>query len=288
VKIIDLTTVSMNWNNPFQTRNTNQIRRISIHHSATKIGSQVIFENHWRNLGWRNGGYHEIVLLNSDVEICYDPTIVVNGVGDHNIDTYHICVVGNFRTNGVQPTKEQLNSLIQRIRFNMSRFKIPVDSVLGHNEFSNTVRFNHRSNTCPGQDMNVLRELLQLPLVAQPPVQCGIHVVRAGDNLFQIARKNNTTVALLQQLNNLQNVNLIRIGQTLNLPDVSSNPNQTQITVGTHVRVNQTARNWVTGEIIPNWVRGQTYEVMQIRQNNNELLLRNILSWIHIFDVTPI
>jgi len=35
MRIIDSTRVSMGWNNPFQTRRLDQIKKIGIHHSAT-------------------------------------------------------------------------------------------------------------------------------------------------------------------------------------------------------------------------------------------------------------
>ena len=289
MNLIDLTTQSMGWNNPFQTRATNQIRRIGIHHSATNVGSQRIFENHWRSLGWRNGGYHEIILLNGDVEICYVPTVVTNGVGDHNADSYHIAVVGNFRPNGTQPSPQQMKSLLERIRFNMNRFTIPVERVLGHNEFANTPRFNHSSNTCPGQNMNHLREQLRMPSAATPPPvesepNANTHTVRSGDTLFAIARNNGTTVAEIQRLNNIPNANVIRIGQVLQLPEATTT-SPPLIRVGSRVRVNNTARRWATGESIPSWVRGQTYTVQQIRRNNSELLLQEVISWINSDDV---
>jgi len=280
MKLIDLTRQSMGWNNPFRTRATNQIRTIGIHHSATNIGGQMIFENHWRNLGWRNGGYHEIVLQNGDVEICYVPTVVVNGVGDHNLDSYHICVVGNFRPNGSQPNAAQIRSLLERIRVNMNRFTIPIGRVLGHNEFDNTPNFNHRSNSCPGQSMDNLRNQIRTP---EP--SGNTHTVRPGDTLSAIARLHATTVSELQRLNDITNADVIRIGQVLRLPTSSQ---QNSIQVGSRVRVNQSARIWATGQAIPSWVRGQIYTVQQIRNNNNELLLSEVISWIRHNDVTMV
>ena len=282
MKLIDLTRQSMGWNNPPNTRTTTQIRNIAIHHSATNIGSQTIFENHWRNLGWRVGGYHEIILRNGDVEVCYVPTTVVNGVGGHNTNSYHIGVVGNSNF-----TPEQERSLIERIRFNMNRFQIPVERVLGHNEFANVPGFNHRSNSCPGRNMSTLRSNLRLPSVATPPApspepRTKTHTVQAGDTLSAIARQYRTTVSELQRLNDIANVNLIRVGQVLNLPTVVDNA----IRVGSRVRVNNNAQSWATGQSIPSWVRGQTYTVQQIRNNNTELLLSNVISWIRHNDVT--
>jgi len=277
MRLIDLTRQSMGWNNPFRTRTTNQIRTIGIHHSATNVGSQRIFENHWRNLGWRNGGYHEIILQNGDVEICYDPTIVVNGVGDHNMDSYHICVVGSFRPNGTQPNATQMRSLIERIIANMNRFNILVERVLGHNEFANTANFNHRSNTCPGQNMNNLRNQLRTSSSSNT------HTVRSGDTLSAIARQHGTTILDLQRTNGITNANLIRVGQILRLPQTTSSNN---IRVNSRVRVNQSARIWATGQSIPTWVRGRIYIVRQMRQSNNELLLTDVNSWIRRNDVT--
>jgi LysM repeat protein len=45
-----------------------------------------------------------------------------------------------------------------------------------------------------------------------------IYVVQQGDTLYSIARRNNTTVALLVQLNNLADPNRISVGQRIQLP----------------------------------------------------------------------
>jgi len=44
------------------------------------------------------------------------------------------------------------------------------------------------------------------------------YTIKAGDNLTNIAKANNTDVATLAKLNNLSNVNLIKTGSTLKLP----------------------------------------------------------------------
>jgi len=58
------------------------------------------------------------------------------------------------------------------------------------------------------------------------------------------------------------------------------------ITVGSQVRVNQTAQTWATGQSIPSWVRGQVYTVSRLRDSDRELLLEGINSWIRVEDVT--
>lgn len=44
------------------------------------------------------------------------------------------------------------------------------------------------------------------------------YTVKKGDTLSKIARTHNTTVSELAKLNNIQNVNLVRVGQVLTLP----------------------------------------------------------------------
>ncbi len=50
------------------------------------------------------------------------------------------------------------------------------------------------------------------------PVGVGTHTVQGGETLFSIARRYNTTVAALAQLNNIVNPNLIYVGQQLRVP----------------------------------------------------------------------
>ncbi|WCG53946.1 LysM peptidoglycan-binding domain-containing protein [Enterococcus faecium] len=53
---------------------------------------------------------------------------------------------------------------------------------------------------------------------------------------------------------------------------------KSEIKVGDTVKVNFSAKNWTTGEAIPQWVKGESYKVQQV--NGNKVLLANILSWI--------
>jgi len=291
MRIIDSTRVSMGWNNPRQTRRENQIKKIGIHHSATATGSRQAFENFWRSKGWRNGGYSEIIHQNGDVEICYVPTVVTNGVGGHNTPTYNICAVGNYRKNGAQPSAAQMRSLLERIRFNMNRFNVPLKKVKGHNEF-----LGHFANICPGMRMKDIRNQLTrpaIPVQPNPPSASTTHTVRSGETLSGIASQNRTTVAELARLNKLANPNVIRVGQVLRLPTshtASPAPTIPTIRVNGRVRVNNTASTWLTGQPIPSWVRGELYTVQQLRNNNTEVLIgRNGVAtgWIRSRDVTP-
>src|SRR5699024_5812789 len=131
-------------------RAVSRIKNIAIHYSATASGSTKAFENHWKNtLKWKTGGYHEVILLNGDVELNYNPNVISNGVGGQNSYIYNICYVG-----AGQPTSAQLKTLIERANYNRKRFNLPINAVKGHREFPK------QSTACPGVNMTTFRKRL--------------------------------------------------------------------------------------------------------------------------------
>lgn len=111
------------------------------------------------------------------------------------------------------------------------------------------------------------------------------HVVVAGDTLSELAKSWNTTVDEIAKLNNITNPNVINTGQILRIPQSNTTAPSQKIVVGSEVRVNQNATNWVTGENIPAWVRSNTYTVTQVRNNNTEALLSEVFSWARVEDL---
>ena len=133
------------------TRPLSRITHIARHHSATTSGSWETFWPYWRDHhGWGTGGYHEIILRDGSVQLCYDPKEITNGVANQNSYIYHICVVGNGSF-----TQAQEATFSERCRLAMERLNIPVERVLGHREFPGA------STTCPGINMDVVRERLR-------------------------------------------------------------------------------------------------------------------------------
>ena len=283
-----------------RTRSQNAIRRICIHHSVTPTTHTTAnFENWWRNpisgMGVPPvGGYHEVILHNGDMELNFNPTQIAHGVASQNDDSYHICVVGNFRTTGPHPTAAQMESLVNRIRFNMNRFNIPIERVLGHNEFP-----HNASNTCPGQDMHQVRNLVskndttrfintnRIPLrklASSTSAEVGSRL-----NIGQKVTLLGPTTRSANALGDWINIRVgVRKGWVREARLSRSNPTTPTITVGSQIQVNSTATRWATGQAIPAWVRGQTYTVQQLRNNNTEALLAGIISWININDITLI
>jgi len=41
------------------------------HHLATTSGDVFVFETHWNSLGWHTGGYHENILCDGKVQLCF-------------------------------------------------------------------------------------------------------------------------------------------------------------------------------------------------------------------------
>lgn len=147
-KIKDLRAVTPRTNG---TRKLSAIKNIARHYSATKSGNWAAFWNHWNGkLGWGTGGYHEIILPDGTVELCYDPEEITNGVGGQNSYIYNICLVsdGNF-------TAAQEKAWEERARYWMKRLNLTVSAVKGHNEFPG------QSTACPGINMNMVRARLK-------------------------------------------------------------------------------------------------------------------------------
>jgi N-acetylmuramoyl-L-alanine amidase len=71
--------------------------------------------------------------------------------------------------------------------------------------------------------MGILAVLLIL-LPAGQAFASGIHVVRAGETLWLISQRYNTTVSEMARINNLANLNYIEIGQQLTVPGEATRP----------------------------------------------------------------
>lgn len=69
-----------------------------------------------------------------------------------------------------------------------------------------------------------ISQLMKQTSTPNSPTTGTTYTVRAGDTLYAIARRYNTTVAKIAQANNIKNVNLIRTGQVLKIPGTTTTP----------------------------------------------------------------
>lgn len=69
----------------------------------------------------------------------------------------------------------------------------------------------------------------------------------------------------------------------INQGQQAENTPKADIAVGNQVKVKFSANNWATGQGIPSWTKGRTYDVAQV--SGNRVLLAGINSWINKSDV---
>lgn len=147
------------------TRALSAIKNIARHHSATTGGNWASFWNTWKKK-WGTGGYHEIILRDGTVELCYDPNEITNGVGGQNSYIYNICLVGNGSF-----TAAQEKAWEERARYWMQRLGLSAAGVKGHNEFPG------QATSCPGINMATVRARLS----GQASTASSITALKYGD-----------------------------------------------------------------------------------------------------------
>jgi len=131
---------------------------IVVHHSATDNGNAAIFDK-WHREGnhWEGVGYHFVIgngtnSADGQVEVTF--RWVQQKTGAHtggtpnnwaNRDGIGICLVGNF--NKTYPTRRQMQSLTNLVRFLKKRYNIPKSRIYGHR----TTPGAHVTD-CPGRN----------------------------------------------------------------------------------------------------------------------------------------
>ncbi|WP_422123835.1 LysM peptidoglycan-binding domain-containing protein [Planococcus sp. X10-3] len=92
--------------------------------------------------------------------------------------------------------------------------------------FNTTVARLAAANNIPNVNFLRIGQVLIIPgtSTTPPPATSTKYTVKAGDTLYAIAQRYNTTVARIAAANNLPNVNLLRIGQVLIIPGTSTTP----------------------------------------------------------------
>ena len=128
-----------------------QITHIVIHCSATSQTATVeAIQRYWREkLGWRNPGYHKIILPNGSVRTLADDSQVCNGVRGHNATSLHICYLGGVDTRNrpIDNRTEAQNLALVKELLNWA-WKYKRVKILGHRDFPNVAK------ACPSFDVN--------------------------------------------------------------------------------------------------------------------------------------
>jgi len=89
------------------------------------------------------------------------------------------------------------------------------------------------------------------------------YTVKAGDTLSEIAKKNNTTVRKLKEANNIKNVDRIKVGQQIIIPDDGAdrkNPYRTttnrEMKTGNYAQTRKKSESFKTGSRVGSKPRG--------------------------------
>lgn len=153
-----------------------RLNNIIMHCSDSNFGCVREIRNWHLERGWRDIGYHFVVMNGFPVSGLYIPTLcgsiecgrylnedlMVMGqeIGAHalgyNDKSIGVCVVGKDHFADVQMVMTRL--LVRRLCF---QYKIPVENVLGHCE---TESGKAQGKTCPNFDMDEFRKAIRVAM----------------------------------------------------------------------------------------------------------------------------
>lgn len=103
-----------------------------------------------------------------------------------------------------------------------------------------------------------------------------VYTVKSGDTLSEISQKFDTTIETLAQKNNINNVNVISVGQQLDIPDGNVPTTSTQNVVTQPVQKTQVQQpQQATTQVVQ---QTQTTQVASSGDNSNKALRRQIES----------
>lgn len=148
--IQDITdTLPTRKNDPEPYRNTCDITHIAVHHSGVEGGTiKGYADYHVNTLKWYHIGYH-MVIVGNQISQTNDLQTFSYHTSSNNNYTIGISVSGDFTKRALSDGERY--ALYGAILTVMDIFKIPVENVLGHDEYPN------QNTLCPAFDMKRVR-----------------------------------------------------------------------------------------------------------------------------------
>lgn len=149
--IIDITdTLPNRTPDPETPRTPDQITHIAVHHSAVEGGTiQGYADYHVNVQKWAHIGYH-CVVKGDQIYQTNDLLTFSYHTSSNNHYTVSVSVSGDLSKRSL--TDDERNCLYATILTYMGIFNIPIENVLGHNEYPSN------NTSCPCIDMNQLRQ----------------------------------------------------------------------------------------------------------------------------------
>lgn len=309
-------TASLGYSAPAE-RSLNAIDRGVAHHLVTGliVVTLIMLNNIWRGNGWNRPGYHFIIFKSGKIWQIGRIDRPMWGAGaSANPRSIHYGFAGTFTSSSLPSRKAQ-----ESYAWLHDQFKRIPDLPNYRNDNQMTGHRDWMATACPGFTNAQFRGWITnsqptttTPVpTPTPPANNANNALRVGDTvrIRQGARWLDGVRPLIptfvtNRANRVKSITGNRvvvtyggivvgavnradiIGQAAAAPNPQPTPTPAAVRVGSRVRVNQSARTWATGQNIPTWVRGQAYNVIQMRNNNREALLAGVKSWIRVSDVT--
>ena len=282
-------------------RQLTAIDRIINHHPVSgEMPSMPAINSWWAGSGrnWDRSGYHFLILGDGQIwQLCHLLVPAWGAGAAANGRGIQISIAGNFTPTN-SPSRAAQDS-----------YGWLVNQLLNSKQLPNLNHINHvtrhsdwMATSCSGYTTAQARVWIERMQNAgdsldnientSPPIQ-NKHSLRIGQNvrINQGTRwlDNNGMIPdfVINRDNQIHSMNGNRIVISYNgivlgavHPFDIIGKNVFNIVLGSTVRVNNDATNWATGQMIPLWVRGQTYVVTGFRNNNTEVLLASVNSWI--------
>jgi N-acetylmuramoyl-L-alanine amidase len=141
-----------------------KIEFIIIHCSDSRWGDKSEIDNWHKARGWSGIGYHHVILnghrrpnnykFNEDGLIEEGRSHEVAGAHaeGYNSNSLGICLIGKDDF-----TERQLKAMYQLLKLLMTKYKIPIEKVIGHYE---TASGRSQGKTCPNMPMDQIRAAL--------------------------------------------------------------------------------------------------------------------------------
>ena len=140
------------------------IKYIVLHCTATPLTTTIeSLKEHWKQLGWKTGGYHFVIKPTGEIVNLLDIEKVSNGVAGYNAHSIHISYIGGVDTSTANwkpidnRTEAQKIAQMELVKELWEQF--PNAIVQGHRDFPNVAK------ACPSFDVKSWLKEVNL----QPP-----------------------------------------------------------------------------------------------------------------------